>query len=157
MSGKFEELTPKEKEFLDHVLEGCNLSEAYRRVYPDASPSTVNATASPYFAKIKKKLPFKDIMKYSNLGKERIVEKLESMLEAKQTRFFQDRPIAEVSDNPTQLKALTLLCQLHNLSGPGSTVEADNETPTLNIILSKEPDDYLNNVEFFLGEKQDTL
>ena len=95
-------------------------------------------------------------MKYSNLGKERIVEKLEAMLEAKQTRFFQDRPIAEVSDNPTQLKALTLLCQLHNLSGPWSAVEGDNDTPTLNIVLSKEPEDF-SNVEFFLGEKQDIL
>ena len=63
--------------------------------------------------RLKAKHDWDQLLSDAGLGYERIFPKLEEMLEAKVTKFYQDQSLGEFTDNATRMRALELLTDLH--------------------------------------------
>lgn len=63
--------------------------------------------------RLKQKHDWDQLLSDAGLGYERIFPKLEEMLEAKVTKFYQDESLGEFTDNATRMRALELLTDLH--------------------------------------------
>ncbi len=63
--------------------------------------------------RLKEKHDWDQLLSDAGLGYERIFPKLEEMLEAKITKFYQDESLGEFTDNATRMRALELLTDLH--------------------------------------------
>jgi len=101
--------------------------------------------------RLKEKHDWDQLLSDAGLGYERIFPKLEEMLEAKVTKFYQDQPLGDFTDNATRMRALELLADLHKLrkqevkiSGeittrnePDFSNLSDNELDKLEHILEK--------------------
>lgn len=84
--------------------------------------------------RLKEKHDWDQLLSDAGLGYERIFPKLEEMLEAKVTKFYQDEPLGEFTDNATRMRALELLTDLH---GRRKQVVEHQGTITLTDIIQK--------------------
>lgn len=101
--------------------------------------------------RIKENCDWDQLLSDAGLGYERIFPKLEEMLEAKITKFYQDRSLGEFTDNATRMRALELLADLHKLrkqevkisgeittrSEPDLSTLSDHDLDDLECILEK--------------------
>ena len=113
------DLKPKEITFLHyHLVIGLSLSASYREikfVKPQTKDESTRRSASRFFARIKQKIDWPQLLELAGIGLDRVILELNDKLTAKKTEFHQGIAVAECEDNGTQMRALELLAELHGL------------------------------------------
>jgi hypothetical protein len=107
----------KERLFLKFILQNITAKEAYRRINPnrELTEQACETGGWKYMNRIKEKIPWDKILGEWNLGLEKIAEKFEELLEAKVTKFYQDKSLGDFTDNSTRMRALELLVDVHKM------------------------------------------
>lgn len=107
----------KERLFLKFILDGMTQQDAYKKINPNKEITDKAAAIGgwKYMRRIKDKIPWDKILGEWNLGIERIGKKFEELLEAKVTKYYQDKSLGDFTDNSTRMRALELLVDVHKL------------------------------------------
>ena len=86
---------------------------AFALAFPHKKLKKPEIAAHKLMKRLKTKHDWDQLLSDAGLGYERIFPKLEEMLEAKYTKFYQDKSLGEFTDNSTRMRALELLVDLH--------------------------------------------
>jgi len=108
-------LTTGERRFFFAYLKTGKQIDAYALAFPLKQLKKPEVAACKLMKRIKAKYDWNRLLNEVGLGYERILSKLEELLEAKYTKFYQDQELGDFTDNGTRMRALELLTDLHGL------------------------------------------
>ncbi len=126
-------LTVRERKFFKLILEtGLTETDAYLATQPPNRPVTRDSAGelgSRMMIRIRQKAAFHDIMDAAGLTDERLARKLNELLDAEVTRYWQGVSLGEHTDNATRIRAAELLAELRGhrkqkLEHSGTVAEA---------------------------------
>ena len=106
-------LTIAERRFFYSYLRTGEQKAAFLLAFPHKKLKNPDSAATKLMKRLKEKHDWDQLLSDAGLGYERIFPKLEEMLEAMTTKFYQDENLGEFTDNATRMRALELLTDLH--------------------------------------------
>ena len=109
-------LTIAERRFY-HALLRMNgrQKDAYLLAFPYKKLKNPDTAATKMMKRVRSKCNFDQLLIESGLGLERLMVKMNQMLEAEYTKFYQDQPLGNFTDNGTQMQAAKLLADMHGV------------------------------------------
>jgi len=115
MPNEADGLTVGQRRFFHAYLRMGTQIGAFELAFPEKFKKLKKpeVAACKMMKRIKENCNWDRLLSESGLGYERIFPKLEEMLEAKVTKFYQDESLGEFTDNATRMRALELLTDLH--------------------------------------------
>jgi len=142
-------LTIAERRFFYAYLRMGEQKAAFILAFPHKKLKNPDCAATKLMKRLKEKHDWDQLLSDAGLGYERIFPKLEEMLGAKVTKFYQDKSLGEFTDNATRMRALELLTDLH---GKRKQVVEHQGTITLTDAIQK---NYENRKALYLVENDE--
>ena len=111
-----DQFTIAERRFFYALLRtNGNQKAAFVLAFPHKNLKNPDSAATKMMKRIRSKYNFNALLNESGLGYERLIFKMAELLEAKNTKFYQDESLGEFPDNATQMQAAKTLAEMHGL------------------------------------------
>ena len=109
---KVKRLSVREARFLLAHIEGASLTDSYLKIAPEMDRDVAATLACRMLRRIRAKIPWEQILSEAGLGEVRLMRKLEELLEATFTKYYQNVSLGDHTDNATRMRATELLAEL---------------------------------------------